>query len=78
MAKKDQHNVQPRKDGDWEVKRTGADRASGVFPTKGDAEKSGREISKNQGTELVIKRKNGTIERKDSHGNDPNPPKDKK
>jgi len=34
-----------------------------------------REISKNQGTELVIHDKKGKIQRKDSHGNDPYPPK---
>lgn len=78
MAKNNQHHVQPNGDGKWEVKKTGNDRASGVFPTKREAETNGREISRNQGTELVVHRKDGTIERKDSHGNDPNPPKDKK
>ena len=72
-----QHHVQPHKDGGWEVKKTGNDRASAVAPTKKEAEKAGREISQNQGTELVIHGKDGTIQRKDSHGNDPNPPKDK-
>jgi len=75
---KNQHHIQPNGDGDWEVKKSGGERASAVAPTKKEAEKAGREISKNQGTELVIHRKDGTIERKDSHGNDPNPPKDKK
>ncbi len=37
----------------------------------------GREISKNQGSELVIHGKDGKIQQKDSHGKDPNPPKDK-
>jgi hypothetical protein len=78
MAKKNQHHVQPHEDGGWEVKRTGNDRASGVFDTKKEAEKAGREISKKQGTELVIHKQDGTIEWKDSHGNDPNPPKDEK
>lgn len=72
-----QHHVQPHGD-DWEVKKNGADRASVVTPTKKEAEKAGREISKNQGTELVIHKKDGTIQKSDSHGNDPNPPKDKK
>jgi hypothetical protein len=77
MSKK-QHHIQPRKDGDWEVKKSGDDWASRILPTKQEAEKVGRQISQNQGTELVVHRKDGTIERKDSHGNDSNPPKDKK
>ena len=78
MSKGKQHIVQPHEEGGWEVKKSGSDRASRVLPTKDQAEKTGRKISQNQGTELVIRRKDGTIERKDSHGNDPNPPKDKK
>jgi len=73
-----QHHVQPHEGGGWEVKKSGGERASVVAPTKKEAEKSGREISKNQGTELVVHKQDGTIERKDSHGSDPNPPKDKK
>lgn len=75
---KNQHHVQPNGNGEWEVKKSGNDKASRVLPTKKEAEKVGREISQNQGTELVVHRKDGTIEREDSHGNDPNPPKDKK
>ncbi len=78
MPKNNQHHVQPHEGGGWEVKRSGAEQASRVLPTKDQAEKVGREISKNQGTELVIHRKDETIERSDSHGHDPNPPKDKK
>ncbi|MDC7234565.1 MAG: DUF2188 domain-containing protein [Spirochaetales bacterium] len=57
--------------GDWEVTHPGAERASGRFSTKADAEARAREISRNQGTELVIKNMDGKIGRKDSHGNDP-------
>ncbi len=78
MAKPPQHHVQPNGNGDWEIKRTGSERATRVVETKKEAETIAREISKRQNTELVIHRKDGTIERKDSHGNDPNPPKDKK
>ena len=45
---------------------------------KKEAVDKGREISKNQDTELVIHNKNGKISNPDSHGNDPCPPKDKK
>lgn len=77
MPKGNQHHVQPHKGGGWEVKKSGSDRASVVKPTKQEAEKAGRDISKNQETEFIVHRKDGTIERKDSHGNDPNPPRDK-
>jgi hypothetical protein len=60
----------PHEDG-WQVKRDGGERASRVEDTKAEAEKKGREISRNQETELNIHRKGGTIERSDSHGNDP-------
>jgi hypothetical protein len=66
----------PHKDG-WQVKRDGRKRASHVGGTKAGAEKIARQISRNQETELQIHRADMTIQRSDSHGNDPNPPKDK-
>ena len=72
---RDTHRVMPHED-DWQVKRDGGKRASRVTDTKAEAEKIGRQISRNQETELQVHRKNMTIERSDSHGNDPNPPKD--
>jgi len=75
MPRKEHHLV-PNPDGGWDVKRNGADRASVHADTKADAEKAGREISRNQGTEFVIHSKKGVIQDSDSHGNDPNPPKD--
>ena len=74
---RDTHRVMPHEDG-WQVKRDGGKRASRVTDTKAEAEKIGRQISRNQETELQVHRKNMTIERSDSHGNDPNPPKDKR
>ncbi len=67
----------PDPDGGWNVKRGGADRSSGHFDTKRDAIDRGREISRNQGAELRIHNRDGRISQSDSHGNDPNPPKDK-
>ncbi|HEY0004937.1 MAG TPA: DUF2188 domain-containing protein [Pyrinomonadaceae bacterium] len=43
-----------------------------------EARKVGRESSRNQHTEFVIHGKYGVIQRSDSHGGDPNPPKDKR
>lgn len=75
MAKQDTHHVVPNPDGGWDVKRGGGEKASHHTDTKAEAEGIARGISINQGTELVIHDKDGKIQRKDSHGNDPNPPK---
>ena len=72
-----QHHVVPNPQGGWNVERDNAKRASVHTDTKQDAIDRARGISRNQGTELVIHNKDGTISRKDSHGNDPCPPKDK-
>ena len=71
MALISTHRVTPHKDGGWQVKRDGGKRASRRVATKEEAERLAREISGNQETELVITRQDGSIERRDSHGNDP-------
>ena len=72
------HHVVPDSRGGWNVKRGGASRASKHFDTKKEAEAYGREVSRNQRTEFVTHGKDGKIQRSDSHGNDPCPPKDTK
>ena len=57
------HHVVPALDGGWSVTKEGALRASRHFKTKADAISWGREISKNQGSEFVIHKKDGTIEK---------------
>jgi hypothetical protein len=57
------------------VKRGGADRAAGHFDTKREAVDFGRQVSRNQQTELRIHNQDGRIGQSDSHGRDPNPPK---
>lgn len=74
----DEHHVVPNPDGGWDVKRSGGEQPSHHFDTKQDAVDKARGISRNQETELVIHDKKGRIQKKDSHGNDPCPPKDKK
>jgi len=76
MANKS-HHVVPNPNGGWDVKRGGAERASGHFENKVDAIDAGRKISRNQKTEFVIHNKDGRISQSDSHGNDPCPPNDK-
>lgn len=77
MAKKNQHVV-PTKDNRWGVKGEGNQRITKKTDTQQDAINMAREIAKNQGGEVVIHRKDGTIRDKDSYGNDPHPPEDKK
>ena len=71
---KNQH-VTPHPDGGWQVKGEGNNRATVRTTTQSKAIGIGREIARNQGSELVIHRLNGQIRDKDSHGHDPYPPK---
>ncbi|HBL82988.1 MAG TPA: hypothetical protein DD391_10470 [Clostridiales bacterium] len=71
---KNQH-VTPHPDGGWQVKGAGNTRATIRTETQADAINIGREIARNQESELVIHRPNGQIRDKDSYGNDPFPPR---
>lgn len=73
MSKRNEHVV-PRDDG-WAIRGAGAKRDTGHFDRKQDAVDRAREITQNQGTELVIHGRDGQIRSKDSHGHDPFPPK---
>jgi hypothetical protein len=74
MARKT-HHVVPNSNGGWNVKRGGASRASAHTNTKNQAIRIGRQISRNQGSELLIHNQNGRISQADSHGKDPFPPR---
>jgi len=80
MGTPNQRNVVP--DGDnWKVKKPGADRASGVFPTQREAIDRAREIlGRDGGGEIRIHGRDGQIRDSDTvaPGNDPNPPHDTK
>jgi hypothetical protein len=65
----------PHPDGGWQVKRDGDEKPSHRTDTKAEAEMIARPISQHQHTELQIHGKDGQIQRSDSHGHDPNPPK---
>jgi hypothetical protein len=67
-------HVVPR-NGEWAVKPEGGSKPTSTHRTQKEAIEQARERSRNQGTELIIHRKNGTIREKDSHGRDPHPPK---
>lgn len=46
-------------------------------PEKEDAIRYGRELSRKEQTELYIHKKDGTIQNRNSYGNDPFPPADR-
>ena len=73
---KNQHIVK-HPDG-WAVKGESNKKATIVTATQVEAFKIGRNIAINQQSELIIHGKDGKIRDKDSFGNDPCPPKDKK
>ncbi len=76
MAKKSYHVI-AKSNGEWSVKKTGAERSSGNFSTKRAAITSARRlVTKDGGGELIVHGKDGTVSRRDSYGNDPNPSKD--
>ena len=69
MSKKTNHVV-PSSSG-WAVKKSGSERASRTFATKEKAVVYGRELSKNEKTELYIHKTNGMIQNRNSYGNAP-------
>lgn len=72
---KSTHVVPNSQKGGWDIKQSGSQKFSGHFNTKQNAIDRAREISQNKGSELVIHNRNGKITQKDSHGNDPFPPR---
>jgi len=76
MAKNSYHVI-AKSNGEWSVKRNGADRATGNFPTKKGAVTTARDlVTKSGGGELIIHGKDGRVSQRDSYGSDQNPHKD--
>jgi hypothetical protein len=70
------HTV-PHKDG-WANVREGGKRALSVHDTQAEAAKSGRDVARKDKTEHSIHNRQGQVRERNSYGNDPNPPKDKR
>lgn len=70
---KNQHVVPSN--GRWGVKGKGNSRMTAIFNKQSEAIAAARQISKNQGSELLVHGRNGQIRSRDSHGNDPFPPR---
>lgn len=62
----------------WGVKREGNKRNTFIALTKRQAIEVGRKIAKKEKLELIIHNGGGKISDKDSFGNDPFPPRDRK
>ena len=77
MGKRNVHVVH-RASGDWAVTREGAKRASTVTSTQGQAEQVGRKLAQQDKVEILIHGRDNRIRDRDSYGNDPFPPRDKK
>jgi len=63
--------AQPRPDGRWARQRNGTSRAASLHDTQAEAEEAARAQAKRMKTELVIKGRDGQIQRRDSYGGDP-------
>ena len=71
MAAKPHIVVEPRPDGRWARQKNGTSRAASLHDTQAAAEKAARAQAKREKTELVVKGRDGRIQRRDSYGNDP-------
>jgi hypothetical protein len=67
MTKKYRHVV-AHPSGGWSVHRAGASRASRIFSTQADAVRYGKEIARQERTDLYVHRRDGTVKEKDSYG----------
>ena len=77
MSKKKNQHVVPHPFG-WAVKGEGNKKATRITKTQKEAIEIAREIAKKQDSEVIIHNRKGQIRDKDSYGNDPCPPKDRK
>lgn len=70
-------HVVPSPGGGWSVRKSGSERASKKFVSKEEAVDWGRAHSRQQGTEFIIHRTDGTVQERSSYRNDPFPPHDR-
>ena len=78
MTKKNQNQHVVPVDGEWGVRGAGNSRVTKKHPTQQDAIDHARDIARRKRSEVVIHRPDGRIRDRDSYGNDPCPPRDRK
>jgi hypothetical protein len=71
-------HVVPHRGGGWATRREGADRVGSRHETQESAIEAGRNRARREHTELFIHGRNGRIRDRDSFGNDPFPPRDRR
>ena len=75
MSKRKKYHVTPTGDGNWEVKKQGASRASAISETKAGAIDRGRKLAKGGGLgQLIIHKQDGKFQTEYTYGDDPYPP----
>lgn len=72
------HITRRKSEDKWAVIGEGDARASSLHDTQGEAVDAGRPLAEKNKSELVIHDRNNKIRDKDSFGNDPFPPMDKR
>jgi hypothetical protein len=76
MSKRKTYHVTPGTDGGWKVKEENASKALSKHDTKVDAVNRAKEVAKNQDLgQVVIHKKDMTIQTEHTYGKDPYPPK---
>ncbi len=71
VAGKNVHVTYSHADKIWNVKYAGEDKAIATFSTQEEAFEHGRDVAKQQKSELLLHGKDGAIREKNSYGNDP-------
>ncbi len=77
MANRNNVHIVQRDNG-WGTLREGAQRATQVFDTQALAIQAGRQMARHGKGELLVHGEDGRIRARDSYGNDPFPPRDRK
>lgn len=71
---RDEYHVTP-KDGEWQVKKAGASRASSKASTQQETKQQAKKFAKGQGkSQVYIHGRNGQVREESSYGSDPHPP----
>ena len=75
MAARTVYHVKPSDDG-WVVEKEGAKRASSKHGKKDEAVKQARSYAeKQQPSQIIIHKKDGSIQEERTYGDDPHPPR---
>ncbi len=78
MSGKKNIHVVPHPTKGWATRKEGASKVGSTHSTQGKAIEQARDQAIRGRAEVVIHRPDGRIRDKDSYGNDPHPPKDRK